>query len=100
MIELNGVLNADTASKLEFTINQILEKGLSPNILIDLKKLSFISSAGIGVFIGSISKIRGLGGDIRFCNAGDEIIEIFSFLEMENFFKFYPSYEEAINAFN
>jgi anti-sigma B factor antagonist len=97
-IELHGILNAETTPKLDSVINKISVNN-SPNILMDLENLSFISSAGIGIFIGSIGKIRDKKGDLRFCNVSKEVKRVFELLEMDDFFIFYESFDEALDNF-
>lgn len=99
IIQLAGILNAETTPKLDSMINNISLDKHAPNILMNLEELSFISSAGIGIFIGSIGKIREKKGDIRFCNVGNSIKRVFELLEMEDFFVFYTSLKEAESDF-
>ena len=65
IIILKGILNADTTGKLEEVLQPVSE-GECPLVLFDIPELSYISSAGIGCYIGAIKQIRNKDGDIRF----------------------------------
>jgi len=49
IVILDGILNADTASKLDALLKTLTESD-RPFLLLDASKLTYISSAGIGCF--------------------------------------------------
>lgn len=98
ILQLNGVLNADTSAKLDELLRQL--QGTPPaNVLIDMEELTFISSAGIGCFIGAIRDIRNAQGDIRFCNIHARILRVFELLDMLDFFEFHDSTKQGLESF-
>ncbi len=98
IISLNGILNADTSMKLDELL-QALSDADCPYILFEVADLTYLSSAGIGCFIGVIKKIRSRGGDLRFSNMGPKVKRVFDLLDMAEFFKYYDSLDEGINSF-
>ncbi len=98
IVTLNGLLNADTSSKLEMTLEHLSDQ-TKPLIIMNLPDLSYISSAGIGCFIGVIKSIRRKNGDIRFCNMTAKVKRVFQLLDMEDFFQFFNNIEEAIKSY-
>ncbi|MGK0289058.1 MAG: anti-sigma B factor antagonist [bacterium] len=99
LVVLDGLLNADTSPKLEKKLH-LLSEDNSPKILVDMEKLPYISSAGIGCFIGVIKKIRDKNGDIRFSNLGPRVKRVFDLLDMSEFFMFFENREDGIASFN
>jgi len=99
VISLDGILNADTTSKVEDAL-QSLSEGESPRILIDVPELTYISSAGIGCFIGVIKGIRMKGGDLRFSNMDAKIKRVFRLLDMDDFFQFFSDADEGVASFD
>lgn len=55
-------------------------------IIIDMKKLEFISSAGVGSILGSAEVLREMGGDIILCNASENIMYVLSVLDLTEYF--------------
>ncbi len=98
IVILDGILNADTASKLDKLLKEISGSDL-PCIMMDTAKLSYISSAGIGCFIGIIKLIRSKNGDIIFYNMNPKVKRVFNLLDMEDFFKFFTDFDEALAGF-
>ncbi len=99
VISLTGILNADTSPKLEALLDPIAEKE-RPCILMQIPGLTYISSAGVGCFIGVIKKIRTKGGDIRFSNTDPRVKRVFALLDMDEFFKFFVDMEAGLASFH
>lgn len=76
-----------------------LVNGGALKILVDLKKLDYIDSAGIGVLINTAKMIRLKKGDIMIANVSESIWDIFKVINLEKFIKTYNSDVEAINSF-
>ncbi len=98
IISLEGILNADTNVQLDDLL-QPLSDSDRPFILFDVANLTYISSAGIGCFIGIIKKIRMKGGDIRFYKMNSKVKRIFKLLDMDDFFEFFSDFDEAFSSF-
>lgn len=99
IITLNGILNADTSPKLEDVLEKVVEKP-EPKILMFIPELTYISSAGIGCFIGVIKRIRTKGGDIRFVKMDSRVLRVFSLLDMTDFFKTFDSIEKGMDSYS
>ena len=99
IITLAGILNADTSPQLEASLETFSEE-TQPKILLNLPGLTYISSAGVGCFIGVIKRIRTKGGDIRFACMDPKVKRVFNLLDMGDFFHFYSTLEEGIESFD
>jgi anti-sigma B factor antagonist len=73
--------------------------GGAKKIFVDLKKVEYIDSSGIGVFINSAKLIRKQNGDIVLANVSEEVRNIFRVINLDEFIKIYNSEVEAINSF-
>lgn len=99
ILQLNGILNADTSPNLD-EILKVLSETEHPQIIIDMDALTFISSAGISCFIGVIKKIRNKKGDIIFLKPTTKVKRVFQLLDMEDFFQFHQNLEDSIALFS
>jgi stage II sporulation protein AA (anti-sigma F factor antagonist) len=52
------------------------------NIVIDMKELDFLSSAGVGSILGTVEVSRDMGGDIVLCGPSDKIVHILEVLDL------------------
>ena len=65
----------------------------------DLSQLEYISSAGLGSFVGVLSELRSQGGDIFFIGLSPKMFKIFKVLGFTRIFKVFESEGEALKAF-
>jgi len=52
------------------------------NIIIDMKELEFMSSAGVGSMLGTVEVSRDMGGDIVLCGPSEKIVHILEVLDL------------------
>jgi Ca-activated chloride channel homolog len=76
-----------------------LVAGGAQKIYIDLSKVSYIDSSGIGVFINTAKLIRKHKGDIVMSNVSDEIKNIFKVIRLEDFITICNNEVEAVKSF-
>ena len=74
IIEIVGRLDTTTAPSLEKTIKEDI--GDTKNLVIDLKGLEYISSAGLRVLLSAQKKMQQIGG-LKILNVGESIMEVF-----------------------
>lgn len=98
IIDLKGYLDAHTATDFEQTIQKLIEEK-KYNLLINCKNLSYISSAGLGVFMAYIEDVRKFKGDIKFANLPPKIYNVFDILGFPLIYEIYNDEEEALKKF-
>ena len=74
IIEISGRLDTTTAPSLEKTIDECLE--YTKNLILDLKNLEYISSAGLRVLLSSQKKMKKIGL-MKVKNVSESIMDIF-----------------------
>ena len=74
VIEIVGRLDTITAPALDKTINEDI--GDAKNIVLDVKGMEYISSAGLRVLLGAQKKMQKIGS-MKVINVCEEIMEIF-----------------------
>jgi anti-sigma B factor antagonist len=98
VIELKGYLDAHTAPQLERTFNDLINNQKF-KVVVNFDKLSYISSAGLGVFMAYVETMRENKGDIKFANMQDKVYNIFDLLGFPMLYEFFKFEEEAIKKF-
>ena len=73
-IELVGRLDTTTAPAFDKTINEDL--GNTKNLVLNLKGLEYISSAGLRVLLSAQKKMQKIGS-MKLTNVCDEVMEVF-----------------------
>src|SRR5690625_5959307 len=61
----------DTVS-LNEKLHDLIESGKT-NVVVDLARVKFMNSSGLGMLIGALTTMRKAGGDLRIANASDKI---------------------------
>ena len=79
ILELAGRLDTITAPALEKTIRE--EIGESENLILDVKRLEYLSSAGLRVLLGAHKKLQ-KNGSMKVLNVCEAVMEV---LEMTGF---------------
>ncbi len=98
VIILDGILNADTSPQLEAVLEPLSGNDKSC-LLFHIPDLTYISSAGIGCFIGVVKRIRTQGGDIRFSETNSKVKRVFELLDMADFFEFHATMEQGLESY-
>jgi anti-sigma B factor antagonist len=81
-IEIVGRLDTITAPALDKTINEDI--GDTKNLVLDLKGMEYISSAGLRVLLGAQKKMQKIGSMkvIHVCEAVMEVFEMTGFTDI------------------
>jgi anti-sigma B factor antagonist len=74
VIQICGRLDTITAPTLDKTINE--EIGDTKNLILDMKNLEYISSAGLRVLLGAQKKMQKIGS-MKVVNVCEEVMEVF-----------------------
>ena len=74
ILQIAGRLDTITAPSLDKTIHE--EIGDTKNLVLDLKSLEYISSAGLRVLLGAQKKMQKLGS-MKVVNVCEEVMEVF-----------------------
>ena len=85
VIHIGGFVDAHTARQFEQAIQQELAAGRY-RLVVDCAKLTYISSAGLGVFMGFVEEAREHGGDIKVCGLIPRVREVFDMLGFSSVF--------------
>ena len=74
IIELVGRLDTTTAPALDKTVNEDIEGTTA--LVLDIKGLEYISSAGLRVILGAQKKMQ-VVGSMKVINVCEEVMEVF-----------------------
>ena len=74
ILQIAGRLDTITAPSLDKTIHE--EIGDTKNLILDLKSLEYISSAGLRVLLGAQKKMQKIGS-MKVIHVCEEVMEVF-----------------------
>ena len=99
IISLEGAVDAHTAPKFEEAVQTVIDEE-QYKIIVDCERLTYISSAGLGVFRGFVEEVRELDGDIKICGLSEKVKQPFEILGFETLYDFCPDVESAKKQFD
>jgi anti-sigma B factor antagonist len=98
VLALDGFLDAHTAPEFEKAIQSEIDAGRL-QLIVDCGKLTYISSAGLGVFMGFIEELREQGGDIKICGLTAKVEQVFEILGFHALYDIVPDVPAAVRQF-
>jgi anti-sigma B factor antagonist len=98
VLELKGYLDAHTAPKLEEAFTNLLNSR-QYRIVVNCRDLSYISSAGLGVFMAYIEDVRKEKGDIKLSNMSPKVYNVFDLLGFPLLYEIFKDEREAFKRF-
>jgi anti-sigma B factor antagonist len=98
VLSLEGNLVGEPdASEVRGRIYEILEQG-ARTIVLDLARLKFINSMGLGVLIASLTSIRRRGGDMILARLNEKVRGVFMITQLVKIVKTYDTVERAVKG--
>jgi anti-anti-sigma factor len=94
VFEVEGEIDALTASTLRQQVEQALAKGMS-RCIFQFSKVRYVSSAGLGVILLAQQETRGRGGETRVCELTEPVRRVFLMAGFDQFLGIYASLAEA-----
>ncbi|HLR90425.1 MAG TPA: STAS domain-containing protein [Balneolaceae bacterium] len=100
VIEFKGnVMGGPDTVSLNEKLHDLIESGKT-NVVVDLARVKFMNSSGLGMLIGALTTMRKAGGDLRIANASDKIESLLIVTKLITVFKHFQSLDEAVNSFD
>jgi anti-sigma B factor antagonist len=99
VLDLQGYLDAHTAPDLETVFQRLLDEK-KYNIVVNCKNLTYISSAGLGVFMAFIEDVRNNKGDIKLSDMSPKVYNVFDLLGFPLLYDIAKDEREAIGKFS
>ena len=97
VVDLNGEIDVYTSPKVKDAISDLIDKG-HYNLVINLEKVRYIDSTGLGVLIGGLKRVREHGGTVNLVCTNPQIKKIFDITGLVKIFGIYDDEDAAMKA--
>ena len=97
LLSLRGEIDVYTAPRLRQAIIDLVEGGAT-RIVVDMEKVDFLDSTGLGVLVGGLKRVRVKEGSLSIVTTQDEILKIFDITGLNRVFDIHPSVDAAVAA--
>lgn len=96
ILELSGkIMGGPEAGLINEQINNLIDAG-KKNIIVDLKKVEWMNSSGLGILIGAITTLKNNGGALSLVNISERIQNLLKITKLENVFSIHADIDTAI----
>ncbi|MGA8850550.1 MAG: STAS domain-containing protein [Aeromicrobium sp.] len=94
VIEIGGEIDVYTAPRLRESIVAAIDDG-QHRLIIDVQKVDFLDSTGLGVLVGALKRVRGDGGSLDIVCTQERILKIFEITGLDKVFGLHATVDEA-----
>lgn len=97
IVRVHGDLDSMGTHMVSTAFEEALE-GVTTHVVVDLREVSFISSAGMAMMLVRGKKLRQNGGKLTIAAASPRVLEVLSLAGFHELFDVYPTVREAVAA--
>jgi anti-sigma B factor antagonist len=97
IVELEGRIAADTITELEDALAAVVAEG-THHIIIDLASVSYISSAGLRVFLSTLKSVKARNGVLILVNLHPNVAKVFKLAGFTKIFTILDDVPSALAA--
>ncbi|NLC58542.1 MAG: STAS domain-containing protein [Armatimonadetes bacterium] len=97
VIKLEGEVDIYTCPQLKDTIIHLIDEG-EYHIIIDMEKVPYIDSAGLGVLVGARRRVGEHDGSISIVNPNPSVYKVLEITRLTKIFDVYQDRDAALAA--
>jgi len=99
VIELKGkLMGGPETTGIHTKVKELVNDGVK-KVVIDLGKVSWMNSTGLGALMGSMTTLRNADGDLKLVRVTEKVKSLFMITKLITIFDTLDSVEEAIKSF-
>ena len=97
VVDLTGEIDVYTSPKVKDAITELIDQE-HYNLVINLEKVRYIDSTGLGVLIGGLKRVREHGGSVNLVCTNPQIKKIFDITGLVKIFGIFDDEQSAMKA--
>jgi anti-sigma B factor antagonist len=97
VLEVGGEVDVYTAPRLRERLVELVDGG-ARHVVVDLGRVDFLDSTGLGVLVGALKRLRAAGGSFRLVCSKEPLLKIFRITALDQVFPIFASVEAATSA--
>jgi anti-sigma B factor antagonist len=97
VIDVQGEIDMYTAPRLRELLIDLVSQG-SYQLVVNLDKVGFLDSTGLGVLVGGLKRVRAHDGSLDLVCTQQRILKIFRITGLTEVFGIYQTVDQAIAA--
>lgn len=99
VLEIKGnIMGEDDGNLFYGRLKELIEKG-KKKIVIDLSRVEWINSRGLGILISGLTTMRNSGGELKLAHVGQKINSLLTMTRLMTAFDSYETTDQAVKSF-
>ncbi len=99
VLNLSGkIMGGPDHEKFQTEIKTLISQGYV-DILLDMAKVSWVNSTGLGILVSAYHTLKKNGGALKICKVSDRIDNILNVTQLKLVFETFTDCEEALASF-
>ncbi len=98
VMSVTGRVDSATAPELENKLRQLVDSDKN-QIVLDLKDVEYMSSAGLRAMVSTLKAVKRVNGDLRISSPSPRVEEVLRLAGLTSIFSIHSTQEEAVASF-
>lgn len=99
ILEPNGkIMGGPDATALHEKLHDLIEMGKN-KVVIDLSKVEWMNSTGLGILISGVTTLRNGSGELKLVKVNSKIKSLLEITKLNSVFEIFDSVENAVDSF-
>lgn len=98
LVTVEGAVNSETAPQFSAALTERLDHGTN-NLVVDLQKVEFMSSAGLRALVSALKSARGKGGNVVLAAPSGRVKEVIELGGLAEVFTIFDEQVAAVGSF-
>ena len=93
------IMGGPDATLLHDQLHEFIDQN-KKKVVIDLAKVDWMNSTGLGILISGLTTLRNNGGELKLANVTEKIQSLLTITKLITVFESYESVEDAVASFS
>jgi anti-sigma B factor antagonist len=98
MLTVSGRIDSNTAPDFDKALQSLINANRS-QIVVNMKDVEYLSSAGLRALVSAVKAAKGGGGDVRIAEPSKRVREVMDLAGLNSIFAMYDDTVEAVGSF-
>lgn len=100
IVRIEGAIKSGDEYDLADKMEKYIKPNEAPKFIIDLKKVPFVNSAALGVFLNIFKHVDYLKGRMVFSGLNSDVENLMEITKLSSVFEIFKTVEEAMESFD
>jgi anti-sigma B factor antagonist len=99
ILEIDGAIKAGMEFDLADRLEECMHKSEVPKIIVDMKKVPFINSAALGIFLNIFKEIEKQNGRFGLCTISSDVDNLLEITKLGQILDVFKNQDDALDSF-